>query len=91
MSITKQEQCDWYDECYRMAVNVMFTKMSAKQVIKHFKELDVASIVKEYKQLNDTNTFGRVCLEDMIPKQKRDTLHAITLIKEKRSGKIKGG
>ena len=36
------------------------------------------------------NTFGRVCPEYLTPKRKRDALRAITLIKEKRSGKIKG-
>ena len=37
------------------------------------------------------NMFGTVCPEDLIPKQKWDALLAITLIKEKRDGKIKGG
>ena len=35
------------------------------------------------------NTFGRVFPEELIPKQKRDALHAITLIKEKIYGKNK--
>ena len=48
--IYKQKKHEWADECYRMAVNVMFTQMSEKKVIKHFKELDVSAIVKEYKQ-----------------------------------------
>ena len=37
------------------------------------------------------NTFVRVCSEYLTHKQKRDALRAITLIKEKRSEKIKGG
>ena len=36
------------------------------------------------------NTVGRVCPEYQTPKQKRDALRAITLIKEKRFVKIKG-
>ena len=36
------------------------------------------------------NTFGIVCPEDLTPKQKRDALCAITLIKDKRPRKIKG-
>ena len=36
------------------------------------------------------STFGRVCPGDMTPKQRRDALIAITLIKEKRPRKIKG-
>ena len=37
------------------------------------------------------NTFGRLCPEELTPKQKQYILHAITLIMEKRFGKIKGG
>ena len=68
----------------------MFTQMSAKQGIKNFKERAVASIFKEYKQLHDINTFGRVCTEYMTPKQKKDAFRATKLIKEKRPRKIKG-
>ena len=72
-------------------MNVMLTQMSAKQGIKQFKQQAVARIIKEYKRQHGMNTFGRVCPEDLTPKYKRDALRAITLIKEKRSGKIKGG
>ena len=37
------------------------------------------------------NNFGRVYPEYLMPKQKRDALRAITLIKKKCSRKIKGG
>ena len=40
-------------------MDIMFTQISSKQVIKEFKERAVASIVKEYKQLHDMTTFGR--------------------------------
>ena len=36
------------------------------------------------------NMFGRVCPEDLTLKNKKYALRAITLIKEKQSGKIKG-
>ena len=49
----------------------------------------MAAIVKEYKQLHGMNTFGRVCHEDLTPKQKQDALRAIMLIKEQRSRKLK--
>ena len=35
------------------------------------------------------NMFGRVFPEDLMPKQKRDAFFEVTLIKDKRSGKIK--
>ena len=63
LSISKQKQREWDDECYRTDVNVMFTQMSAKQGIKQFKERAVDAIIKEYKQVHDMNTFGRVCPE----------------------------
>ena len=63
----------------------MFTLMSAKQRIKQFNERAMADIVKEYKQLHEMNMFGRLCPEYLTPKQKRDTLRAITMIKNKLS------
>ena len=68
--ISKQKQREWADDCYRVAVNVMFTKISAKQRIKQFKERAVATIFIECKQLHDMKIFGRVCNEDLTHKQK---------------------
>ena len=90
LSISKQKKREWDDDCYRTSENVMFTQMSAKQGIKQFKERAMAVIVKEYKQLHEIDTFGRVCPEDLMSKHKLYTLRAITFIKEKRSGNIKG-
>ena len=89
LSISKHKQCEWAYECYRTAVKIMFIQMSTKQGIKQFKERAIYEIVKEYKQLHYMNTFVRVCPEDLTTKQKRDALRAITLIEEKRPGKIK--
>ena len=47
--ISKQKKREWDDDCYRIAVNIMLTKISAKQGIKQFKEQVVDEIVKEYK------------------------------------------
>ena len=78
------------DDCYRTALNVIFTQMSAKQGIKQFKQRSLTAIVKEYKQLHDMNTFVRVYPEGLIPKQKPDSLSATNLIKDKRSRRVKG-
>ena len=67
----------------------MFTQMSVKQGIKQFKKRSVDSIVKEYIQLHDMTTFGRVCLDYLTPKQKQYKWCAINLIKEKWCVKIK--
>ena len=76
--------------CYRTAVNVMFTQMSENQGIKQFKERVVASIIKEYKQIQDMNKSVRVCPEDLMAKEERDAFCAIMLIKEKRSRNFQG-
>ena len=89
LSISKQKQLEWADECYRTTVKVMFKKMSAKQGIKEFEERALADFVNKYKYLHDMSTFVRMCPEDLTPKQKRGALRAITLIKEKRSEKTK--
>ena len=34
--------------------------------------------------------FGRVCPDELMPEKKQDALNIITLIKDKRCGKIKG-
>ena len=49
----------------------------------------MADIIKEQKQLYEMITFGRMCTNGLIPKQKRDVLRVITLFKEKRGRKIK--
>ena len=87
--ISKQKKHEWADDCYRAAVSVIFTQISAKQGIKQFKGRSTISVVKYYKQTHDMNTFGRVCPEDLTPKPKQETFREITLIKEKWSGKIK--
>ena len=45
---------------YSQAVNVIFNQMHASKGIKLFKEKPVATIFKEYKQLNDMCVLGRM-------------------------------
>ena len=88
--MSKQKQRELDDDCYRTDIHSMFTKMSAKQVIKRFKDWAVAAIIKEYIKHHYMNTFSRLCPDDLTPEKNQDTLHAINLSKEKRCGKIKG-
>ena len=78
------------DDCYRLAVNVAFTQMSASKGIKTYGERAVAAMFKEYRQLNDLEVFGPVNPDTLTKDEKRLALRAINLIKEKRCGKIKG-
>ena len=68
--IYRQKQREWADDCYRTSVNVIFTQISAKQGINIFNKRAMATIVKEYKQLNNMNTLGRVCPEDLTTKHR---------------------
>ncbi len=87
----------------RTAVNVVFaqigkySQMSAKEGIKQFGERAIAAIFEEYKQLNEGAVPGKnipvVGPQDpslLTDEEKRRALEAVNLIKEKRSGKIKG-
>ncbi len=74
----------------RIAVNVMFNQMTAKQGIKLFGEKAIAAMLKEYKQLASLKVFGRAPAEMLTPENMKNALRAINLIKEKRCGKIKG-
>ena len=44
-SIGENKEREWSHDCLRVAMNAMFTKMSAKKGIKIFKERAVSAIV----------------------------------------------
>ena len=69
---------------------VCFTQMSAKKGIQEFGQRAVDAMVKEYEQLEGLKVFTPVNPTTLPFKSKKDSLNAIDLIKEKRSGKIKG-
>ena len=47
---TENEQATWY---FHKAVGVMFTQMTEKDDIKHFGEVAIAKIIKEFKHLDE--------------------------------------
>ena len=49
---------EWNYNCLRVAMNVMFTKMSVNKRIKLFKEHAVSAIVKEYTKPKNMNIVG---------------------------------
>jgi hypothetical protein len=92
VSVTESKQASWANDCYRIAVDVMFAQMTANKGIKLFGEKAVAAIFKEYNQLNDMMVFGRIDPDELASRQhKRDALRAVNLINEKRCGRVKGG
>ena len=74
---------------------VMFTKMQAQKLIEKFGERSVSALFKEFKQLNDGAVPGKPVVCPVNPntftkEEKVKAFNAVTLIKEKRNGDIKG-
>ena len=77
------------------ALDVMFTQMQVTKGFKLFSERAVAAMYKEFKQLNKGAMPGKpivspVDYHTLSDEDKRQALETVNLIKEKRSGKIKG-
>ena len=70
--------------------DILMTQMTAKAGIKQFGERAVAAIMKEFDQLDKKNVFQPIAFERTTAEQRKDALRSITLIKEKRSGVVKG-
>jgi hypothetical protein len=66
------------------------TQMTAKARIKKHGQVAINALYWEFLQLNDMNGFGGKHVKDLTKEQKRRALWAISVIKEKRCGKIKG-
>jgi hypothetical protein len=91
----KYDKTTDFDNYQMIANSVMFTQMNAKKQIKLFGERAVAAMFKEFRQMNEgpmpgKPVFGLQDTSKLTPLQKKMTLEAVNLIKEKRCGKIKG-
>ena len=75
---------------YAKTVGTCFTQMTANKGMKLLGEIAVASMFKEYKQLDDLEVLGILNPDMLTHEQKRDALRAINLIKIKRDGNVKG-
>jgi hypothetical protein len=89
VSVPESEQASWTDNCYRIAVDIMFTQMTATKGIKLFGERAVAVMFKEYTQMN-VMVFGCIDPNKLTSQHKREAQRAVNLIKEKRCGRLKG-
>ena len=69
---------------------MMFTQMSARKGIKVHGELARNAIKKEFKQMIDKHVYSALRKKDLTPEQLKRALHCVNLIKEKRSGELKG-
>ena len=50
----------------------------------------MAAIISKYTQLNDRNIFRPYKASELNKREKKEVLNLITMVKEKRDGKIKG-
>jgi hypothetical protein len=71
-------------------LHVMMTQMSAKKGLQLFSEKVADSIVKEFKQLHNKEVFIPQLYNSITPEGRKKALRAITLIKAKKNGDIKG-
>ena len=71
-------------------MNVIITQISAKKVIKLFKDHAVEFIVKGYTQLDNKNIVDPENSDVLTPEQNQISLRAVNLVKEKQCIKIKG-
>ena len=66
------------------------TQMSAKKGIQKFGQRALNALITEYEQLHDLKGFTPIQPKTLVWETKQSDLHAIDLIKEKRTGKLKG-
>jgi hypothetical protein len=66
------------------------TQMSFKEGLKRYGKEAEAALMKEFAQLEDLNVYEAVNARLLSKEQRRGALRAINLIKEKRTGQIKG-
>jgi hypothetical protein len=74
----------------RAITGLVLTQMSAAAGIKLFGEPAKQAMLKEFKQLDDKQVFTPRHAHELTPEQKKEALRAVNLIKEKRTGDLKG-
>ena len=77
-------------DLFQFVTHFMFSQMSAKKGIAKHGDLAIAALLKEFQQLEDKSVLKPIHAKDLTAEQRRQALRAINLIKEKRSGEIKG-
>ena len=74
----------------QMSKQDKYAHVSVKEGIKSHGKRAIDAVLSEFTQLNDKNIFKPVNPQSMSQRGKREALNLITLVKEKRNGKIKG-
>ena len=76
---------------HKLAVDVIFTQITVNKDINNHGEIVLAEMYKEYKQQEDMKLMGELDPDSLTIPQKKGSLRVINLIKQKWSGKLKGG
>ena len=71
-------------------VHICFNQMSAKKGIEKHGQDAINALLKEFAQIHDLSVFHGIYKRDLTPEQLAQVLRMVTVIKEKRCGKIKG-
>jgi hypothetical protein len=74
----------------KSVVGIILNQMSAKVGIRKHGKVAVAALFDEFLQLHDLNVFEPRSASSLTRKGKKAALRAISVIKEKRCGRIKG-
>ena len=67
-----------------------YEQVSVEEGLRRFGNKAVEAVLSEYSQLNDKQVFRTRLAKELTAKQKSEALNLITMIKQKRCGKIKG-
>jgi hypothetical protein len=77
-------------EVLNYVTGFIMTQMRAKAGIKKHGQVVIGALYQEFLQLHDQDVFDGKHARELTKSQKRAALRAISVIKEKRCGKIKG-
>ena len=66
------------------------TQVNVREGIKRYRDRAVEAVIKEYAQLDEKDKFEHKDPSTLTNSQKFEALNLITIVKEKRCGKIKG-
>ena len=77
------------DNIYKYIFGHVMTQMTATAGIKKHGQAAMDTLLQEFCQLDSKNVFEPLDASTLTASQKRESLRAVNLIKEKRSGKLK--
>ena len=95
LQVTKIASQNSSERFFKKCVDIVFTQMNAKKGFRKYGKVAVSAVIKEFWQLVHGAFPGKKVVKGVDPKtlteeEKQQALDAVNLIKEKRTGEIKG-